>query len=351
MTARPAKTAVTPTPAAERATRTIPLLPAVPNGRVRRSRHAPRHLLERLVRMATLIEILPAPRFLNPRRWTPPLSQMLPHLLPIRVVILLLILPLLSGCIHATQYEELRLLVTDVGGSQPLTGVTIQTSPHKWPFRINTQTHNATTDEHGRATILAAPRSFWRISRDGYLDGNTFSDFIDEPNAVPYVYRVTPGSPEHAAGFDAHVQLYSKPSPTVTLVLPDGYRGVVTLTLIPSDPLIAPVPRNHHFTFEADEDGFATGVATWLIFDHWSSRLPGEVSFRYRGEGDNSIPHQPDHPAEGLPPGDTVFWSSLNHGYLRERSPQPVMYRYLVVTTDERQAYYERRRAEHARGS
>lgn len=188
---------------------------------------------------------------------------------PVAVAVMLGSLSL--GC---NTYQPLQFSVRDAETGEPIPRATIDVHYHYVldPFHPNATSNLA--DGQGNAIVKVATKYSGSVatSAEGYIPESE------------QLLRVKSESPRQE-------WLYRMPRPTVEIVVPDGYRGLLSITIEPTESRIQDVPGQRHFVFHASDTGNVHIKATPLLSDwsRWFSRLP--VSY----ENGRKIPDRDDH--------------------------------------------------------
>jgi hypothetical protein len=170
-------------------------------------------------------------------------------------------------------YEPVRFCVRDAESGEAIAKAKIEVVH---PYVLNLfppKDAGAVTDEHGDAVVRVADSTpMFTAEADGYIP--------------PHFLLPVKGRVDRRQ----EVWLYRLPRPTVEIVLPDGYRGLLTITLEPTESKIQESSGKRHFVFRASAEGAVRIVTTPLLRypNQWNFPLP----VRYEVGG--KIPYRDD---------------------------------------------------------
>ena len=180
-------------------------------------------------------------------------------------VILAACLAVLRVCTLSYSVERIAVRVVDPESGTPVEGARIEITYLMillWPVFNPPPGVDVRTDLEGRAEFqIADLGSELRITRPGYIDV-----------WVPTEPRDGHLHPRHYEESDdgerrITVPLYRAPEPSVTVVLPDGYRGPVAVELRPSDRDVQASGPQRESVFEADARGRVVIEASPLLYE------------------------------------------------------------------------------------
>ena len=165
----------------------------------------------------------------------------------------------LTGCIYISQhtYEPLSVLVVDAESERPIRNAMIALRYMRPPGIVLNHPEDTSgfTGDDGKAVIqVANPKygSFWEIGADGYL---SHRGYTDTRTRIPEEF-VGNGAVE------AVITLYARPPPTLTVIIPDGYRGPLGIRV---HPMNASEPGRRDFIFMASTVGLVEIDASPLL--------------------------------------------------------------------------------------
>jgi hypothetical protein len=155
----------------------------------------------------------------------------------------------LSGCILMYHYKTASVSVLDAETSAPIAGANVSI---EYGYILSVPTPKApvaVTDANGFSTMQVATldERYNRVSAPGYIDFRATSP-NKSPADTPMVFR-----------------LYKLPEPSLTFIVPDGYRGPVMLDLHPSDAWIQGNIGERQFTYTIPSSGYVSVQATPLL--------------------------------------------------------------------------------------
>ena len=186
---------------------------------------------------------------------------------PRMMAVFLFLYSVLGGCI--TDYDPVRVLVTDVSSGEPIKGAHIKINYHQYLLTpLNARVTEVRTDENGRAVVEAAEASWlWIVMKEGYLEVEASTgtelvpqEFVPEPNAM----------------IGAHVRMYRQPRPQVTFVVPNDLRGLIRVDLSPANRHVQGRPGQRQFTYRVDIDGGEHIEATPLLPGYFTDRVDAD---------------------------------------------------------------------------
>jgi hypothetical protein len=177
------------------------------------------------------------------------MEDVVKHSLANAVIVLLALV--VSGC-HV--YAPLNISVGDAETGKPIAGALVDASYFFEPFGPSNTT--SATDERGKSTmpVPAGYSPMLHIRASGYwLPGSGHRNL-----------------PVEGCDCDTkrlQVWLYRVPVPSIELVIPNGYRGLIRLNLRPATDRIQDEPGKRHFVFHASSSGFVNVRAAPLLMD------------------------------------------------------------------------------------
>jgi hypothetical protein len=137
------------------------------------------------------------------------------------------LLVLMSGCEAFHQYRPLTVLVRDAETKQPIGEAEVQVSYPFTPAPYAPAESSADTDTVGRARLRAAPSGDTGVLVDvnahGYLSEQAHLSAAAVQALEPeHLFATVELKPPNVV-----VEMYAEPGPTVELIVPDAYRGLV----------------------------------------------------------------------------------------------------------------------------
>jgi hypothetical protein len=159
------------------------------------------------------------------------------------------------GCQAFHAYRPVSVLVRDADTKQPVPGAQVRiTYPLTRPSVAPYDSSEATEGD-GIAHLRAAPfgEAGLRLeaSANGYLPEvlNVPVQAIEEIEPAPLI------GADHPRPVNFMLEMYAGPSPTVELVLPDGFRGLVRAEVQVHDDVPCP-PGQRCFRYQVDPSGY-----------------------------------------------------------------------------------------------
>ncbi len=221
-------------------------------------------------KLATAIIRLPKYRVLGRRR----LEQLL-H--PLMVVMLTAPCTFLPGCIAFPSYQPVDVLVLDAETGNPLSNATVSVRyPRGGLPVLNTPKDiSASTDRCGRATLRVAEYFggvAWEIIAQNYI-ALRFGPM--SRRRIPEELEIA--TEEHTDHQEVIIRIYRQPKPTITVFVPEGYRGPLKLDLPPTSSFVQGAIGRREFTFEASQTGYVRIDAAPLLL----RSLPKDVIVRF----------------------------------------------------------------------
>ena len=206
-------------------------------------------------KLATAIFRLPKCQLLGRRR----IEQLLR---PLIVVMLTAPCTFLPGCITFPSYEPVDVLVLDAETGNPLSDATVSV----WYLRgfpvLNTPKDiSASTNTYGRATLRVAEYHgvVWETSAQNYIA----LGFPVSRRRIPEELQIA--TEEHTDHKEVIIRIYRQPEPTITVFVPEGYRGPLKLDLPPTSSFVQGAIGRREFTFEASQTGYVRIDAAPLL--------------------------------------------------------------------------------------
>ncbi|MEM6853842.1 MAG: hypothetical protein AAF593_05475 [Planctomycetota bacterium] len=203
---------------------------------------------------------------------------------PTFVVILgLAILALLPGCKWYT-YQDTTVLVTDGETGEPLPNAEVGVQAiAMFTFNLPEDIF-VKTDDSGTAKIKLVDNHpyFLDVGAEGYRGLGTSDRWLRRPNdespmysATPQASHVTLTEADPDDGHDTaqlHIKLFRDPPPSLRVVVPNGYRGLIKIHLVryPGDSPDLPTERVHEITTNAR--GEASLIEQHLFWNHFDRR-------------------------------------------------------------------------------
>ncbi len=170
----------------------------------------------------------------------------------------------LPGCQACYSYRPLPVLVRDIETGQPIPGAEVRLSYPLADRSFGPWEAVGTTGADGIVRLRAAP-----YGDMGMLAEVRSSDHMDEQKNIP---PATINALEPARFNEdvekrppqVIVEMYAHPNPTVELVLPTGYRGMVKVQLVIQDDAPCP-PGQRNFPCEVPPSGIAQLTGPFLL--------------------------------------------------------------------------------------
>lgn len=222
------------------------------------------------------------------------------RLIPTQVIILAA--SCLPGCISIAShsYETVDVRVLDAETSDPLSKATVSvTYAHGEEIVLNQPENvDVTTDRHGRAVLeitdyIDTGFIAWEILALGYQTRYAHDTF---GGRIPDEFLKV--ATDHEAPLEAEIRLYRAPRPSVTIVVPDGYRGPLKIEHEPKPDWVQEAIGRRRFEFSASDDGYVFVEASRLlargVFGRASARYADgteiqRISTFYHPEADDEI--------------------------------------------------------------
>jgi hypothetical protein len=157
--------------------------------------------------------------------------------------------PYLTGCAFYTR-QPVTIAVFDAETDEPIAEAEVKVG-YSYMLLLNPpKPQIGATDPDGRVVINAATfrPQVWDASAPGYLSSSHWI-FKQMPDGVQF-------------------HLYRGPEPSLTVVVPDGYRGPLIYKVRPAPDRIQDEPGKRDFTFHATPEGRVEIAATPLLWDH-----------------------------------------------------------------------------------
>jgi hypothetical protein len=174
-----------------------------------------------------------------------------------------LMLALASGCQVFRSGQPVSVLAVDAETKKPIPGANVRISYPLTPAYRAPAEISGKTGEDGAALLRAAP------TEEGLAMEATAPGYLYEQKSLPADAVPPPksffsfGAPEPRA-VPLVMELYAQPGPTIELVLPLGYRGVVRVQVEPRDDVPCP-PGLRRFRFEVPASGEVQAIGPSLL--------------------------------------------------------------------------------------
>lgn len=223
------------------------------------------------------------------------------RLIPTQVAILAA--SCLPGCISfATHsYELVDVRVLDAETSDPLCNARVSVYYAHGEEIVLNQPENlaVSTDRHGRAALEITDYTIdlgvigWEVSAEGYLTRHAGDPFSGR---VPDEFKKV--ATDHDASLEAEIRLYRAPRASVTIVVPDGYRGPLKIEHEPKSDWVQEAIGQREFEFSANDDGYvfveaspllARGVLSGVSVRYADGTEIQRIYTFYEPEADNDI--------------------------------------------------------------
>ena len=169
----------------------------------------------------------------------------------------------LPGCIAFPSYQPVDVLVLDAETGNPLSNATVSVTYARGVLVLTIPKEiSVNTDMCGRATLRVTDYHggvFWEITAQNYI-----------ALGFPVSYRHIPeeleiATEEHTDHKEVIIRLYRQPKPTITVIVPEGYRGPLKLDLPPTSSFVQGAIGRREFTAEASQTGYVRIDATPLL--------------------------------------------------------------------------------------
>lgn len=189
------------------------------------------------------------------------------RLIPTQVAILAA--SCLPGCIRIAShaYETVDVRVLDAETNDPISNATVSIRYGHGEEIVLNQPKNvaATTDRHGRAVLeitgyIDMGVIGWKVSALGYL-----TRYARDPLGGRVPDEFLKVATDHDAPLEAEIRLYRAPRPSVTIVVPDGYRGPLKIEREPKPDWVQEAIGQRAFEFSASDDGYVFVEASRLL--------------------------------------------------------------------------------------
>lgn len=175
-----------------------------------------------------------------------------------------------SGCVAIYWKRPIDVLVLDAETCEPIEGASVDVFymprgiDFTWGLAINKPDGaRVLTDSQGRATIPVANFAYicWNAEAPGYRKnggGSVGSCRVPE-NLHPPLEKVR--------GHSAEIRLYREPPPRLTIVVPDGYRGLLLVEMRPTKQprLVESSPGPRDFVVHTNARGYVCIDETPLL--------------------------------------------------------------------------------------
>lgn len=168
-----------------------------------------------------------------------------------------------SGCVAFYWPRDIPVTVLDAETGEPVAGADVAVS-YTYMLVLNApRPQSATTNKQGETTIRAANFhagwTLWTVSAPGYLSAVAF------PSGRRWIPSEFHPPLEKVADRRAEIRLYRAVEPTITILVPDGYRGPLWVHRRPTRGWIQEAAGKRDFTFRADDNGYVGIDATPLL--------------------------------------------------------------------------------------
>lgn len=189
------------------------------------------------------------------------------------LVLIALVVGGFGGC-AIYSYRPVEVRVIDAETEQPIAGADVRVG-YVYMFVFNAPAQQSTTtDSAGRATIRVANFRDAALSfgARGYLPTGDYSELDDRSPHQRY------RSFDEPTGHVATIRLYHGPKPTITVVVPNGYRGPLWVHRRPAAGWIQEERGKRDFTYHATADGYVGIDATRLLLESINDL---DIKFKY----------------------------------------------------------------------
>jgi len=165
---------------------------------------------------------------------------------------------LLNGCIAFYSRHDVHVIVKDAETQAPIAGCEIVEHPVYYLFRpINLPPIvDVHADALGEATVHSTtlePQE-WKFDAPSYIG---IHEIVDDPLASPTI-----------------LLMYREPIPTVTILVPNGYRGPVAVELDSASTFMQETAGQRSFKFHIKSNGYVRIRASLMLMrmDEWNIR-------------------------------------------------------------------------------
>lgn len=220
-----------------------------------------------------------------------------------------------TGCIAFYKHQDVSMRVTDGETRQPLPGAKVEVQYHGYLiWNPPDPAEPAFTGADGMASMRLATfgqMTHWSIEKNGYLRESGAATIGDaKPLRFGQLFRI-------AKGAHNEIELFRKPAPIGSLLLPQDYRGLVRIYFNHPEAR-QPQPGQREFEVHVSGGGIARvphrGVASHLDWMRAVVRYPDGSAIAWGGS-----------PIEATHDDLAVFWisSAMDRLLLYVGEPQP----------------------------
>jgi len=164
-----------------------------------------------------------------------------------------------SGCVQFYQSFPVTVTVRDGDTGAPLPDAKIQVDYRVFliPCLNRPSDFSVQTDKNGKANFSSTSfmYEFWRVSAPEYLDRNSGPELM-EIQHIPLKNSLD-------------IPLFLKPEPTLTLIVPDNYHGLVRIALHRSTRPSGENAHQRNFEYEVPLNGLVDRSAPPVLLDEW----------------------------------------------------------------------------------
>jgi len=190
-----------------------------------------------------------------------------------RLFLPVLLAALASGCQALRTYRPVTVLARDAETQKLIPGAEVRIFYPLTPPQLAPANSIGTTGDDGTARLRAAP------TEEGFSMETTAPGYLlDQKSLAGDVVAIPPNEPFQLFGRKEQppvslvAELYAEPGPTIELVLPSGYRGLVKVEVRPRDDVPCP-PGQRRFRYEVPPSGDVEATGPALL-----RRLPNFVA-------------------------------------------------------------------------
>ncbi len=180
-----------------------------------------------------------------------------------RLIYAALFFTLASGCQLLRPCRAMTVVAVDAETKKPISGAEVHVSyPLTPPYRAPAKS-SGTTGADGAAVVQAARAEeglALEATAAGYLYEQKSFDADVVPAAAPFGPFAAPAPPVASLV----LEMYAAPGPTIDLVLPPGYRGIVRVEVQPRDDIPCP-PGLRHFRYQVPDTGEVVAAGPALL--------------------------------------------------------------------------------------
>ena len=190
-----------------------------------------------------------------------------------RLFLPILLTALASGCQALRSYRPVAVLARDAETQKPIAGAEVRIFYPLTPPQLAPANSIATSGDDGVARLRTAPTEegfAMETTAPGYLlDQKSLSgDLVAIPTHEPFgLFGAKEPPPVSLVA-----ELYAEPGPTIELVLPSGYKGLVRVEVRPRDDVPCP-PGQRRFRYDVSPSGEVVATGPALL-----RRLPNFVA-------------------------------------------------------------------------